>query len=493
MAAPSSPPFPVGSKVILQPLPFTLIRYGAYGGQEFDVKAAKEVPEDDGGGFTFDLIRGSTELADVNGVHLCEPAVIVRARAECVNAMSIGAFLRSVDRFVVPFFQRKYCWAERQWEGLWNDVVAMKSHPLGRIVLYEETWRFTPTSKLQQQCGRQDGSESRKALVIVDGQQRITSSVVLLAVMRDAAADRFPAVVDRVQEILLPRASGRRSEGQQSSGTSLGDDCLLDAVLIPTEDDRCAFAAVLQGCETDSPSCISNASVFFRRRIHDFMETGGDLSLLVESLLENVVVLRFVLDDGNAVGRFFEELDKRNTLVKTKLNEKSPGVPLGEIDLLRNFVLGHFESVAVRTDVYNSLWLELERCTNASGGDMAEFTLFLRHFLAEQPCTATSPAALKLSPLPSGSAVAYSSQFSSLYGEYRALVAYTLQDATRDVSCEGEVRSLLERMLVCARSGKHLGKPEVPTPSGVSKPRRVSSSAMAQDAIAEGEEEEDSE
>eukprot|EP00929_Paragymnodinium_shiwhaense_P101496 TRINITY_DN64640_c0_g2_i1.p3 TRINITY_DN64640_c0_g2~~TRINITY_DN64640_c0_g2_i1.p3 ORF type:complete len:134 (-),score=21.99 TRINITY_DN64640_c0_g2_i1:77-478(-) len=121
--------FAVGDEVILNPLPFAIVRYAAYLNQSFSISAVQQAEE----GYVYDLKKGDVELQRVLGAHLQEPDIIVRARADCVKTMPLRDLLGSVHQFVVPLYQRKYCWTKAQWEGIWRDVTAKKAHSLGRI------------------------------------------------------------------------------------------------------------------------------------------------------------------------------------------------------------------------------------------------------------------------------------------------------------------------------------------------------------------------
>eukprot|EP00929_Paragymnodinium_shiwhaense_P101499 TRINITY_DN64640_c0_g2_i4.p1 TRINITY_DN64640_c0_g2~~TRINITY_DN64640_c0_g2_i4.p1 ORF type:complete len:293 (-),score=56.70 TRINITY_DN64640_c0_g2_i4:12-890(-) len=190
---------------------------------------------------------------------------------------------------------------------------------------------------------------------------------------------------------------------------------------------------------------------FFREHAEGLLGSGTDaVRSVTESLLSQVSFLRFELDDGDAVARYFEELHLRSMRLGMMTSNKSPGVDLAEYDLLRNFLLGHFRCEAARTEAYKKHWLELERETHASDGDMHELERFLRYFLSSstaEPATCSSRS-LK--------------QQGSLYGSYKKLVVETL---ARTVACNGPqtaelpqetaVIDLLDRMIDTARTGAH--------------------------------------
>ena len=71
---------------------------------------------------------------------------------------------------LIPLFQRTYCW-EDQIAGWWRDLIgaAMSEHRVGKIIF------------------KASETEKKRALVCVDGQQRITTQQLFLSGLRDAA------------------------------------------------------------------------------------------------------------------------------------------------------------------------------------------------------------------------------------------------------------------------------------------------------------------
>jgi uncharacterized protein DUF262 len=86
----------------------------------------------------------------------------------------IGALLAS-DLYRVPIYQRSYAWEDIDVEDFWHDLkralaTADPEYFLGTVVL-------TP-------------SEDGDRIVIIDGQQRLATTTILLAVLRDIADDQ---------------------------------------------------------------------------------------------------------------------------------------------------------------------------------------------------------------------------------------------------------------------------------------------------------------
>lgn len=86
----------------------------------------------------------------------------------------IGELFRD-NFFVVPLYQRNYAWETNEIVDFWDDLKDLvdgnrNSHFFGQIVTYKNT----------------DGAQE-----IIDGQQRLTTSTILMAVIRDIAHQMF--------------------------------------------------------------------------------------------------------------------------------------------------------------------------------------------------------------------------------------------------------------------------------------------------------------
>ena len=91
--------------------------------------------------------------------------------------INLLAFLKSPKQFLIPIYQRTYSWTRDQCEQLWKDIVraatddAVSGHFVGSIV-YVEKGLYQVASVPQ--------------LLVIDGQQRLTSVSLLLAAFGNA-------------------------------------------------------------------------------------------------------------------------------------------------------------------------------------------------------------------------------------------------------------------------------------------------------------------
>lgn len=92
-------------------------------------------------------------------------------------------FLKKSPQFVIPIYQRTYSWGERECRQLWEDILrtgrndAVSAHFVGSIVYVE---------KGLYQVSRQS------PLLVIDGQQRLTTVTLLIEALARSLADSEP-------------------------------------------------------------------------------------------------------------------------------------------------------------------------------------------------------------------------------------------------------------------------------------------------------------
>src|SRR5947209_3074078 len=135
----------------------------------------------------------------------------------------IQAIIDSTRQYVIPLFQRPYSWESPQWTTLWEDLAELceffeeghpRNHFIGSIV--------TMPSK--------SVPEGVTKFILIDGQQRLTTLLVLLAVVRDKARKQPGNLTDKIDDLLL---KNRHQEGADVYK------------LLPTQVDRPAFCAII--------------------------------------------------------------------------------------------------------------------------------------------------------------------------------------------------------------------------------------------------------
>ena len=102
--------------------------------------------------------------------------------------------------FRIPIYQRGYAWeADNQFQDLWNDIIRLKKtgkrfHYTGMLAME----RITDENDL-----RNERLSGKEAFYIVDGQQRITSIIIILKAILDYIRIFDIDYADKYQDLFL--------------------------------------------------------------------------------------------------------------------------------------------------------------------------------------------------------------------------------------------------------------------------------------------------
>ena len=102
--------------------------------------------------------------------------------------------------FRIPIYQRGYAWeADNQFQDLWNDIIRLKKtgkrfHYTGMLAME----RITDENDL-----RNERLSGKEAFYIVDGQQRITSIIIILKAILDYIRIYDIDYADKHQDLFL--------------------------------------------------------------------------------------------------------------------------------------------------------------------------------------------------------------------------------------------------------------------------------------------------
>ena len=282
------------------------------------------------------------------------------ATAKTCAPMVFGEFARLAPRLFVPLFQRRYCWTSKDWLRLWRDIASPHGfgpHFVGRVVVCHE----------------------QGVMVIVDGQQRCTTMMLLLTALRDAARElavaadgmldvdtaatsataskAANALAQRLQKVLTTRKPlvpkvGAEANRASSLGTHAGLEGLGDAWrvrMIPSREDRLPFCSLVLGApfdqETGGARKMADCHSTFRHEIEQALaaatrdvfevqlppavaagqanavamqrlaQSMGVLERLAHNALEKISVIVFELQDGVAIQNMYDMLAQREAAI----------------------------------------------------------------------------------------------------------------------------------------------------------------------------------
>ena len=252
--------------------------------------------------------------------------------------------LRKSPQFVIPIYQRTYSWSENECRQLWDDIIRtgrndeISAHFVGSVVYIEEG--------LYQ-------ISSQSPLLVIDGQQRLTTvSLILEALARQLGdnepVDGFSAEKLRSYFLLNTLEKGERR-----------------FKLLLTQTDKASMLALVQQNELpDDKSLRLEANFdFFTGLIKTL---GDDISALCHGLAKLVVVDISLSRTQDNPQLIFESMN-------------STGRALSQADLIRNFILMGLEAEQ-QTSLYESHWRPMETKFGQEGY-ASYFDSFMRHYL----------------------------------------------------------------------------------------------------------------
>lgn len=276
------------------------------------------------------------------------------------DACQVTLLLGFDRQLFAPLFQRPYVWKkDEQWIPFWNDVRRLaerlmactnekkaqeiKPHFLGAVVL----------DQYRVPVGKPD------ARSIIDGQQRLTTLLLLLVAFRDClrSTEKYQGKYDR--------------QARKLEKLLFNDDMVDEAdryKVLPTTIDRAPYKAIMDAGSVEAlralvelgkvrgEARVVEAYEYFHDTIEAWLsEEVDDHKVLarVESLSNAVrEKIRFVVID-------MDEQDDAQAIFET-LNAR--GTPLLPSDLIKNFLFRQAQEEGANLEsLYNDYWLEFEK------------------------------------------------------------------------------------------------------------------------------------
>ena len=251
-------------------------------------------------------------------------------------------------RMVIPVYQRAYSWDEEQCQQLWDDIVTVGRRGEGT--------HFTG-SVVMVQSGEMNIGGTTEVLVI-DGQQRITTLTLLLIALAEFARDNPEKQLHFSYEEIL-------GSGYIVSPYKKGDDHYR---LTLSQGDRVTLRSVIDHLENPDIDMVPEAHRivenldFFRSSLRKI----DDPNVVWDGIMRLEVVTITLAQGQDNPQLIFESMN-------------STGKDLSTADLVRNFVLMGLP-IPDQNDLYANYWRKIEETLGADSYDRV-FDDFLRNWL----------------------------------------------------------------------------------------------------------------
>ncbi|GHQ41444.1 hypothetical protein VN1222_13000 [Helicobacter pylori] len=245
------------------------------------------------------------------------------------------------NQLVIPIYQRLYSWEKEQCKELWDDIIKiggndkMDTHFIGSILYVLDSI-----------------THSNNALLIIDGQQRLTTITLLLTALRDHWSDK-------------------RKEIENHYLINSDKDGDKKFRLILSESDKDTLLSLIDK-DRRKPSELSLKIVENFKLFEEWVSNTNQLETIFKGL-EKLMIVEIALEKGKDDPQ----------LIFESMNSK--GMELTQTDLIRNYIV--METEAEKQEVfYNKHWRAMEEKFKQNEKqnekqDKKLFDRFVRHYL----------------------------------------------------------------------------------------------------------------
>ncbi len=238
------------------------------------------------------------------------------------------------NQLVIPIYQRVYSWEKKQCKQLWDDIVKtggsdqIEGHFIGSILYVL------------------DGiTHSGNTLLIIDGQQRLTTITLLLTALRDHCSDK-------------------RKEIEDHYLINSGKDGDKKFRLILSESDKDTLLSLIDK-DRRKPSEPSLKIMENFKLFEEWIRKNTNQLETIFKGLEKLMIVEIALEKGKDDPQ----------LIFESMNSK--GIELAQTDLIRNYIIMETE-IEKQEGFYNKYWRAMEEDFKQN---KKWFDRFVRHYL----------------------------------------------------------------------------------------------------------------
>ena len=243
--------------------------------------------------------------------------------------------------FKVPVYQRNYDWSNIQCEKLFQDIMKAnernRQHFTGTVVYIDDV----------------NGGSGLNEVLIIDGQQRITTMYILLKALYDASKGVSVRIESEIEEVMFNRHC----------------DEIYKVKLKPVKSDNVQLLLLIKDKvdKMDRNSNVYKNYITFKNLIEETRVAGLELNDILNGI-KKLEIVEIILDmiQGDEPQKIFESIN-------------STGLELSLADLIRNYLL---MDDTKQDELYEEYWLEIEK--NVGYRNLGDFVInFLNSQIAK--------------------------------------------------------------------------------------------------------------
>ncbi|GAA7940621.1 DUF262 and DUF1524 domain-containing protein [Helicobacter pylori] len=246
------------------------------------------------------------------------------------------------NQLVIPIYQRVYSWEKEQCKQLWDDIIKiggndkMDGHFIGSILYML------------------DGiTHSDNALLIIDGQQRLTTITLLLTALRNHLSD---------EDEFLGKFSCQKIQNRYLINSDKDGDKKFRLILSESDKDTLLYLIDKDRRKPSDPSLkiVENFKLF-----EEWIRKNTDKLETIFKGLEKLMIVEIALEKGKDDPQ----------LIFESMNSK--GIELTQTDLIRNYIVMETE-IEKQEGFYNKYWRAMEEEFKQN---KKLFDRFVRHYV----------------------------------------------------------------------------------------------------------------
>ncbi|GAA9254924.1 DUF262 and DUF1524 domain-containing protein [Helicobacter pylori] len=245
-------------------------------------------------------------------------------------------------QFVIPIYQRVYSWEKEQCEQLWDDIIKtggndqMNGHFIGSIVFVQDGIYTTNYNEL----------------LIIDGQQRLTTITLLFIALRNYLND---------EDEFLEKFSCQKIQNRYLINSDEKGDKKFKLILSEPDKDTLLY---LIDKDKRKPSELSLKIMENFKLFEEWVSNTNQLETIFKGL-EKLMIVYIALEKGKDDPQ----------LIFESMNSK--GIELTQTDLIRNYIVMETE-IKKQEGFYNKYWRAMEEEFKQN---KKWFDRFVRHYL----------------------------------------------------------------------------------------------------------------
>lgn len=234
--------------------------------------------------------------------------------------------------FRVPVYQRNYDWTNIQCEKLFLDILEANKkncqHFIGTVVYIDDV----------------NGGSGLNEVLIIDGQQRITTIYILLKALYNASKGVSAHIESEIEEVMFNRHCDETYK--------------IKLKPVKTDNEQLMYMIKDRIELMDRSSNVYKNYITFKKLIDEKLKLGLEINDILNGV-KKLEVVEIILDksQGDEPQKIFESIN-------------STGLDLSLADLVRNYLL--MDNIN-QEDLYEEYWLEIEK--NVGYKNLGDFVI----------------------------------------------------------------------------------------------------------------------